>query len=122
MLLDPIFHDDKDDAVRFVESVWPHVTYPFLYGSVPQTWEDPNFEHEFTGYPGDNDPVDMFDISGLDKGYVGQVKQVKILGGLAMIDVSGLVLGVPARKKGFKVADLGGELAGRYHRLEDHCH
>ena len=68
--------------------MWPHKTYPILYGSVPQTWEDPSFDHEFTGYPGDNDPVDLFDVSGIEEGYVGQVKQVKILGALAMIDVS----------------------------------
>lgn len=89
---DPIFHDDSDGAVRFVESVWPHKTYPILYGSVPQTWEDPNFDHEYTGFPGDNDPVDFFDVSGIDEGYVGQVKQVKILGALAMVDVSRTLL------------------------------
>ena len=32
--LTPIFHDDRDDAPRFVESVWPHRSYPFVYGSV----------------------------------------------------------------------------------------
>jgi hypothetical protein len=85
---DPIFHDDSDGQVRFVESVWPHKTYPILYGSVPQTWEDPNFDHEYTGFPGDNDPVDLFDVSAIEEGYVGQVKQVKILGALAMVDVS----------------------------------
>lgn len=42
--------------------MWPHKSYPFLYGSIPQTWESPNFDHEFTGYPGDNDPVDIIDI------------------------------------------------------------
>ncbi|KAF5021526.1 hypothetical protein F66182_6436 [Fusarium sp. NRRL 66182] len=61
--LNPIFHDDKDDRPRFVESIWPHKTYPFHYGSIPQTWESPNFDHEFTGYPGDNDPIDLFDIT-----------------------------------------------------------
>lgn len=60
---DPIFHDDKKDKPRFVYSVWPHKTYPFHYGSIPQTWESPNFEHELTGLIGDNDPIDIFDIS-----------------------------------------------------------
>jgi hypothetical protein len=32
--LTPIFHDDRNDAPRFVESVWPHRSYPFVYGSV----------------------------------------------------------------------------------------
>ena len=63
MIADPIFHDDKKKKPRFVESVWPHKSYPFHYGSIPQTWESPNFDHDFTGYPGDNDPIDLFDIS-----------------------------------------------------------
>jgi inorganic pyrophosphatase len=61
-LTDPIFHDDRNDLPRFVESVWPHKSYPFHYGSIPQTWESPNFNHSFTGFPGDNDPMDLFDI------------------------------------------------------------
>ncbi|KAL0938277.1 Inorganic pyrophosphatase 1 [Colletotrichum truncatum] len=83
--LNPIFHNDRNGAVRFVESVWPHKSYPFLYGSIPQTWESPNEPHNFTGFPGDNDPIDFFDI-GQDIGYTGQIKQVKILGGLAPND------------------------------------
>ncbi|OLN96619.1 Inorganic pyrophosphatase 1 [Colletotrichum chlorophyti] len=83
--LNPLFHDTRNGAPRFVESVWPHKTYPFLYGSIPQTWESPNFAHDFTGFEGDNDPVDLFDI-GQDPGYTGQIKQVKILGGLAVAD------------------------------------
>ncbi|KAJ1326967.1 nucleosome-remodeling factor subunit [Microdochium nivale] len=83
--MNPIFHDDKNKLPRFVESVWPHRSYPFLYGSIPQTWESPNFNHNFTNFPGDNDPIDVFDI-GLDPGYVGQIKQVKMLGGIAVAD------------------------------------
>jgi inorganic pyrophosphatase len=56
-----------------------------VYGSIPQTWENPNVNHSFTGFPGDNDPIDFFDI-GQDIGYFGQVKQVKILGGIAPND------------------------------------
>ncbi|KAK5955734.1 hypothetical protein OHC33_003375 [Knufia fluminis] len=39
----------------------------------------------FTDFPGDNDPMDAFDI-GNDIGYVGQIKQVKVLGALALND------------------------------------
>lgn len=63
--IDPIFHDDSDDLPRFVATFWPHKTYPFNYGSLPQTWEDSTVEHNFTGYVGDNDPMDVFDISAL---------------------------------------------------------
>jgi inorganic pyrophosphatase len=86
VVTDPIFHDARNGLPRYVENVWPHRSYPFLYGSIPQTWESPNFEHNFTNFEGDNDPVDVFDIGG-DVGYVGQVKKVKILGGLALNDV-----------------------------------
>ncbi|ATY65832.1 Inorganic pyrophosphatase [Cordyceps militaris] len=86
--LNPIFHDDKKNKPRFVFSVWPQKTYPFNYGSIPQTWEDSTVIHNFTGYIGDNDPMDVFDVSSLEPPYVGQLKQVKVLGGLAMIDVS----------------------------------
>lgn len=39
-----------------------------------------------TGYVGDNDPMDIFDISSVEPGHVGEIRTVKILGGLAMID------------------------------------
>ncbi|KAH7306029.1 inorganic pyrophosphatase [Stachybotrys elegans] len=84
--LNPIFHDDTDGQPRFVASVWPHKSYPFHYGSIPQTWEDSTFELPFTGYPGDNDPMDVFDVTSIGEGYVGEVRQAKVLGGLAMID------------------------------------
>ncbi|POR39154.1 Inorganic pyrophosphatase [Tolypocladium paradoxum] len=64
--LNPIFHDEKKKKPRFVASVWPHRSYPFLYGSFPQTWENSNVKHNFTGYVGDNDPMDVFDISGIE--------------------------------------------------------
>ncbi|KAK1239913.1 hypothetical protein MKX08_007355 [Trichoderma sp. CBMAI-0020] len=84
--LNPIYHDDKNGVPRYVASIWPHRSYPFLYGSLPQTWENSNIKHNFTGFPGDNDPMDVVDISAIDPGYVGQVRTVKILGGMAMID------------------------------------
>ena len=60
--LNLIFHDEDDGQPRFVESIWPLKSYPFLYGSIPQTWESPNFDHTFTGFLGDNNPVDFFDM------------------------------------------------------------
>ncbi|UKZ95806.1 uncharacterized protein TrAFT101_010619 [Trichoderma asperellum] len=61
--MNPIYHDDKDAVPRYVAGIWPHKSYPFLYGSLPQTWENSNIKHNFTGYPGDNDPMDVKDIS-----------------------------------------------------------
>ncbi|KAL4822064.1 inorganic pyrophosphatase [Aspergillus spinulosporus] len=91
--LNLIFHDERDGSPRFVESVWPHKSYPFLYGSIPQTWESPNFKHGFTNEPGDNDPVDLFDI-GQDPGFTGQVKQRRADWKVLGIDMGDLIAGL----------------------------
>ena len=50
-----------------------------------QTWEDPNVVHPETKAKGDNDPLDVCEIGEL-VGYTGQVKQVKVLGVMALLD------------------------------------
>ena len=50
-----------------------------------QTWEDPNVIHPETKAKGDNDPLDVCEIGEL-VGYTGQVKQVKVLGVMALLD------------------------------------
>ncbi len=50
-----------------------------------QTWEDPNVVHPETKAKGDNDPLDVCEIGEL-VGYPGQVKQVKVLGVMALLD------------------------------------
>lgn len=57
-------------------------THPYI---VLQTWEDPNQQHAETKARGDNDPLDVCEI-GEQVGYVGQVKQVKVLGIMALLD------------------------------------
>jgi inorganic pyrophosphatase len=61
-----------------------------LYGypdsiQIPQTWENPHVKHDFVNEKGDNDPIDFFDI-GEDPGYFGQIRQTKVLGGIAPND------------------------------------
>jgi inorganic pyrophosphatase len=51
----------------------------------PQTWEDPNIIHPETKAKGDNDPLDVCEIGEL-VGYAGQIKQVKVLGVMALLD------------------------------------
>lgn len=51
----------------------------------PQTWEDPNHVHPETKAKGDDDPLDVCEIGEL-VGYTGQVKQVKVLGVMALLD------------------------------------
>ena len=50
-----------------------------------QTWEDPNVTHPETKAKGDNDPIDVCEI-GEEVGYPGQIKQIKILGTMALLD------------------------------------
>ena len=77
----PIAQDIKKGKLR-------HFTYgtiPFNYGCLPQTWEDPTVTHPQTGCNGDNDPVDVVELSRhpLD---TGSVHSVRVVGVLALID------------------------------------
>lgn len=58
---------------------------PHLILRFRQTWEDPNAIHPETKAKGDNDPLDVCEIGEL-VGYTGQVKQVKVLGVMALLD------------------------------------
>jgi len=81
----PIKQDIKRGKLRFVRNCFPHHGYIWNYGAFPQTWEDPSVTHTETKAKGDNDPLDVCEI-GEQVGYVGQVKQVKILGIMALLD------------------------------------
>jgi len=50
-----------------------------------QTWEDPNATHPDTKAKGDNDPLDVCEIGEL-VAKPGEVKQVKVLGVMALLD------------------------------------
>ena len=56
-----------------------------LTPALRQTWEDPQATHPETKAKGDNDPLDVCEI-GEQVGYTGQVKQVKVLGIMALRD------------------------------------
>jgi len=81
----PIVQDIKKGKLRFVRNCFPHHGYIWNYGCFPQTWEDPNSVHPETKAKGDNDPLDVCEI-GETVGYTGQVKQVKVLGIMALLD------------------------------------
>ncbi|KAI8871665.1 inorganic diphosphatase [Ramicandelaber brevisporus] len=83
--LNPIKQDVKKGKLRYVRNCFPHHGYIWNYGAFPQTWEDPTAVHAETGCRGDNDPVDVIEI-GEAVGYTGQVKQVKVLGVMALLD------------------------------------
>lgn len=81
----PIVQDVKKGQVRFVKNLFPHHGYIHNYGAFPQTWEDPTSKHADLDLYGDNDPLDVCEI-GSTVLKTGDVKRVKILGSLAMID------------------------------------
>jgi len=81
----PIKQDVKNGALRFVHDVHPYSGYIWNYGAFPQTWEDPTHKHPETGCFGDNDPLDVCEI-GSAVGVRGEIKQVKPLGIMALID------------------------------------
>ncbi|KAG0258605.1 Inorganic pyrophosphatase [Actinomortierella ambigua] len=83
--LNPLIQDIKNNKLRFVRNIFPHHGYMWNYGAFPQTWEDPTQVHPDTKVGGDNDPLDVFEI-GEQIGYAGQIKQVKVLGVLGLID------------------------------------
>ena len=105
--LNPIKQDVKKGKLRYVKNAFPYHGYMWNYGAFPQvcfffffkrlslcavltyvacqTWEDPTHEHPETKMAGDNDPLDVIEI-GEKIGKTGEVKQVNVLGLVALLD------------------------------------
>lgn len=78
----PIKQDEKKGVLREFKKG----DIFFNYGCLPRTWEDPTFIHpDAEGCRGDNDPLDVCEI-GARIIAPGDVRPVKILGVLCMID------------------------------------
>jgi len=58
---------------------------PFNYGCFPQTYRDPEQIDEIHGAPGDDDPLDVLDVSGHSVG-VGAIVECRILGAVCLVD------------------------------------
>jgi len=109
--LNPIKQDIKKGNLRYVANVYPQKGYPWNYGAIPQTWENPKHIDKDTNEGGDNDPIDICEI-GSRVPKRGEVIQVKALGILAMIDEG---------ETDWKVIciDIKDELADKLNNLED---
>lgn len=107
----PIVQDTKKNKPRFVSNVFPFLGYMHNYGALPQTWEDPTEKCPFTGNLGDNDPIDVCEI-GQGVLQTGQIKQVKVLGVLALLDEG---------ETDWKVItiDTADELSGQINDIDD---
>jgi inorganic pyrophosphatase len=81
--LNPIMQDTvkATGAPRF----FSYGDAPFNYGCLPQTWEDPQEVDTRTGCGGDNDPLDVAELTPRALG-VGAVAPCAVFGALAMID------------------------------------
>jgi inorganic pyrophosphatase len=77
----PIKQDIKKGQLRHFK----YGNLPFNYGALPQTWEDPKHIDPIMKLGGDNDPLDVVEISDNALQH-GGVYPVKILGALALID------------------------------------
>jgi len=107
----PIKQDVKKGKLRYVANVYPQKGYPWNYGCIPQTWENPKHVDANTKEGGDNDPVDVCEI-GSRVPARGEVIQVKAIGILAMIDEG---------ETDWKVMciDVKDELADKINTLDD---
>jgi len=76
----PIMQDTKKGKLRY----YTYGPTFFNYGMLPKTWEDPA-KKGFNGTVGDNDPLDVMEV-GSKPFKVGEVRQVKVLGDLELID------------------------------------
>jgi inorganic pyrophosphatase len=107
----PIRQDVKKGQLRYVHNCFPHHGYIWNYGALPQTWEDPSHTDGDTNARGDNDPIDVCDLGAVVSA-PGTVKQVKVLGIMAMIDEG---------ETDWKVLaiDVTDPLAAELHDIED---
>lgn len=108
--LNPIVQDvlsARPNQPRFVPNLFPYKGYLWNYGCLPQTWESPHYKgpgpdaEGAEGARGDNDPIDACEI-GTRVAYTGEVKQVKVLGVLGLVDAGEMdwkVLVVDVRDK-----------------------
>jgi len=77
----PLKQDIKKGKLRY----FTYGDLPFNYGFLPQTWECPNTKNEMTQLPGDNDPIDVIELSP-EPIAMGEVTHLKVISVVGMID------------------------------------
>ncbi|KAK5657224.1 hypothetical protein OQA88_3282 [Cercophora sp. LCS_1] len=109
--LNPIAPDTLHSHPRFVKPCFPYKGYLWNYGALPQTWESPHHIDPDTHHKGDNDPLDAIEIGGR-LASPGDVKRVKVLGVLGLIDKG---------ETDWKIVviDVDDALADKMHDIED---
>lgn len=81
----PIVQDQKKDKTG--KKVLRHygLNPPFNYGMIPQTWENSRIEHKPTGCMGDNDPLDVVDMTNVNAPFFS-LPNLKVIGAVCLID------------------------------------
>lgn len=77
----PLKQDIKKGKLRY----FTYGDLPFNYGFLPQTWECPETKNEMTGLGGDNDPIDVVELSP-ESISMGEVTNLKVISVVGMID------------------------------------
>jgi len=115
----------KRKRSRYVRNCFPHHGFVCNFGVIPQTWSDPSSMSGETGARGTNTPLDVCEI-GDQVAQVGQVKQVKLLGALALGDRRQLewkIIAVdvtdPLADRLESIEDLSTERPGLLHALQE---
>ncbi len=73
----------------------------FNYGMIPQTWENGAHKDKDTGAYGDNDPLDIVEVSMNEVMRLGESRTIKVLGSLCLLDQGELdwkIIGINAEE------------------------
>ena len=82
----PLVQDIKKDKETGMMMMRHYGVEPmFNYGMIPQTWENNAELDPETGCVGDNDPLDIVDLTNRDMNMM-EMPRMKILGSLCLID------------------------------------
>jgi len=119
----PIKQDEKKGELREFKTGAAGLS--FNYGCLPQTWEDPAHVHPDAKAGGDNDPLDVCEI-GTRQIPSGEVRSVKVLGVLCMIDegeadwkIIAIDVSDPWAPHLNGVADLEARIPGMVHAIRE---
>lgn len=82
----PVVQDQKKDKKTGEKYLRHYGLLPmFNYGMIPQTWESVHAVDKATGCSGDNDPLDIVDLTPRDMALL-ELPELKVIGSLCLID------------------------------------
>ena len=83
----PVKQDVKKDKKTGMRYLRQYMLNPCVnYGMLPQTWENAQHKDRDTGAYGDNDPLDIVEVSMNTVMRLGESRTIKVLGSLCLLD------------------------------------